>query len=154
LLTQARKRERDGAKSNDSKKLGLLYSSCSVLKMMLSPQHFPRMLCCAVHFCQSCMASSPEYESMVLEFASLRDLWIYFMYVLYSTVLHLPPLRFRCVGGCWDRTQRTVATSASWLSDALAMHSGLGHHCETWKYALEAGKSGGHKEMSSIWANQ
>ncbi len=27
-----------------------------------------------------------------------------FMYVLHSTLLHLPPLRFRCVGGCWDRT--------------------------------------------------
>jgi hypothetical protein len=26
-------------------------------------------------------------------------------YVLYSTLLHLPPLRFHCVGGCWDRTQ-------------------------------------------------
>jgi hypothetical protein len=23
----------------------------------------------------------------------------------YSTLLHLPPLRFRCVGGCWDRIQ-------------------------------------------------
>ncbi len=26
-------------------------------------------------------------------------------YVLYSTLFHLPPLRFHCVGGCWDRTQ-------------------------------------------------
>jgi hypothetical protein len=26
-------------------------------------------------------------------------------FLLYSTLLHLPPLRFRCVGGCWDRTQ-------------------------------------------------
>jgi hypothetical protein len=25
--------------------------------------------------------------------------WIFFMYVLYSTLLHLPPLRFHCVGG-------------------------------------------------------
>jgi hypothetical protein len=23
----------------------------------------------------------------------------------YGTLLHLPPLRFHCVGGCWDRTQ-------------------------------------------------
>jgi hypothetical protein len=23
----------------------------------------------------------------------------------YSTLLHLPPLRFHCVGGCWDPTQ-------------------------------------------------
>ncbi len=27
------------------------------------------------------------------------------MYVCYSTLLHLPPLRFHCVRGCWDRTQ-------------------------------------------------
>ncbi len=27
-----------------------------------------------------------------------------FFYVLYSTLLHLPLLRFHCVGGCWDRT--------------------------------------------------
>jgi hypothetical protein len=25
--------------------------------------------------------------------------------VLYSTMLYLPPLRFHCVGGCWDRSQ-------------------------------------------------
>jgi hypothetical protein len=25
--------------------------------------------------------------------------------VLYSTLLLLPPLRFLCVGGCWDLTQ-------------------------------------------------
>ncbi len=30
---------------------------------------------------------------------------ILYMYVLYSTLLHLPPLRFHCVGGCWDRAQ-------------------------------------------------
>jgi hypothetical protein len=24
---------------------------------------------------------------------------------IYCTVLHLPPLSFDCVGGCWDRTQ-------------------------------------------------
>jgi hypothetical protein len=26
-------------------------------------------------------------------------------YVMYSTLFHLPSLRFHCVGGCWDRTQ-------------------------------------------------
>jgi hypothetical protein len=30
---------------------------------------------------------------------------IFFVYVLYSTLLHLPHLRFHCVGRCWDRTQ-------------------------------------------------
>ncbi len=29
-----------------------------------------------------------------------------FYYFLYSTLLHLAPLRFRCVRGCWDRTQQ------------------------------------------------
>jgi hypothetical protein len=28
-----------------------------------------------------------------------------FFCVLYSTLLHLPSLRFHCVGGCWDRIQ-------------------------------------------------
>ncbi len=32
----------------------------------------------------------------------MHDYYGFFFYVLYST---LPPLRFRCVGGCWDRTQ-------------------------------------------------
>jgi len=31
--------------------------------------------------------------------------WGLDFYVLYATLLHLPPLRFQCVGGCWDRTQ-------------------------------------------------
>jgi hypothetical protein len=31
--------------------------------------------------------------------------WLVFLNVRYSTLLYLPPLRFHCVGGCWDRTQ-------------------------------------------------
>ncbi len=31
--------------------------------------------------------------------------WGGFFFVLYSTLLHLPPLRFHCADGCWDRTQ-------------------------------------------------
>jgi hypothetical protein len=31
--------------------------------------------------------------------------YFFFFYVLYSALLHLPPLKFHCVGGCWDRTQ-------------------------------------------------
>jgi hypothetical protein len=34
-----------------------------------------------------------------------------FLDVLYSTLLHLPPLTFHCVGGCWIEL-RTVATLA------------------------------------------
>jgi hypothetical protein len=29
----------------------------------------------------------------------------FFFFIRYSTLIHLPPLRFHCVGGCWDRTQ-------------------------------------------------
>jgi hypothetical protein len=31
--------------------------------------------------------------------------FLIFMYVIQHCLLHLPPLRFHCVGGCWDRTQ-------------------------------------------------
>ncbi len=41
----------------------------------------------------------------------------FFRYVLYSTLLHLPPLRFHCVKGCWDPGQLRLR---HWLSDALA----------------------------------
>ena len=40
-----------------------------------------------------------------------------FFSVLYSTLFHLPPLRFHCVGGCWDRLH--------WLSDAHALSARL-----------------------------
>jgi hypothetical protein len=29
----------------------------------------------------------------------------FFLFVQYSALLHLPPLRFHCADGCWDRTQ-------------------------------------------------
>jgi hypothetical protein len=34
----------------------------------------------------------------------LPSFWLFF-YVLYSTLLHLLPVKFHCVGGCWDRIQ-------------------------------------------------
>ncbi len=34
--------------------------------------------------------------------------FLFLLFVLYSTLLHLPPLRFHCVGGCWDRTHGMV----------------------------------------------
>ncbi len=34
-----------------------------------------------------------------------------YFFVLYSSLLHLTPLRFHCTDGCWDRTQ-DVATGA------------------------------------------
>jgi hypothetical protein len=40
------------------------------------------------------------------------DFILFYPYILYSTLLHMPPLRFHCGDGCWDRTRRTVATGA------------------------------------------
>ncbi len=31
--------------------------------------------------------------------------FLFVFYVLYSTLLYLPTLKFHCVDGCWDRTQ-------------------------------------------------
>jgi hypothetical protein len=36
---------------------------------------------------------------------SLLKRGFFYFYVRYTTLLHVPPLRFHCVGGCWDRTQ-------------------------------------------------
>ncbi len=51
--------------------------------------------------------------------------WFFFFYARYSTLLHLPPLRFHCVGGCWDRTQDNCRWN--WLSDALTTRLDLIH---------------------------
>jgi hypothetical protein len=32
-------------------------------------------------------------------------IFFFFLFVQYSALLHLPPLRFHCADGCWDRTQ-------------------------------------------------
>ncbi len=46
-----------------------------------------------------------------------------FFFVLSSALLHLPPLRFHCVGGCWERIDKGVgeepnhmAARKSWSS--------------------------------------
>ncbi len=49
--------------------------------------------------------------------SSVQRIWIkgffgfFVMHQLYSTLLHLPPLRFHCVGGCWDRTQDSAISA-------------------------------------------
>ncbi len=47
---------------------------------------------------------SLHFESDILN-PTLIVGYCLFLYVRYSTRLHLPPLRFHCVGGCCDRTQ-------------------------------------------------
>ncbi len=48
------------------------------------------------------IAVRKEDEVLLLK----KDFFGFFIfYVLYSTLIHLPPLRFHCVGGCRNRTQ-------------------------------------------------
>ncbi len=44
-----------------------------------------------------------EEANIIFFFKFFGGILIFF--VLYSTLLHLPPLRFHCADGCWDRTQ-------------------------------------------------
>jgi hypothetical protein len=44
-----------------------------------------------------------------------------FFFVQYSALLHLPPLRFHCVDGCWDRTQNRYNWCIAWQSGALTL---------------------------------
>ncbi len=50
--------------------------------------------------------------------------WVCFMYVI-STLLHLRPLRFHCVGGCWDRSQDCCYFGID--SQTLYYHSARSH---------------------------
>ncbi len=43
---------------------------------------------------------------------------VFFCLGLYSARVHLPPLRFHCADGCWDRTQDRC-NYVHWLSDTL-----------------------------------
>jgi hypothetical protein len=58
------------------------------------------------------------FNTMVTYLANKRDIvsrinfffffWegiFFFLFVQYSALLHLAPLRFHCTHGCWDRTQ-------------------------------------------------
>ncbi len=69
----------------------------------------------ASHFL-SYFSTSPLYLIIPLLASHLPVLLFkqkdFFFFILfgffYSTLLYLPPLRFHCVGGCWDRTQDYV----------------------------------------------
>jgi hypothetical protein len=62
---------------------------------------------------------------------------IFIFFVLYSTLLHLPPLRFHCDGGCWDRTQGLLQLRHRQL-DALATRLDLiqTHPHALWKVSF------------------
>ncbi len=58
---------------------------------------------------------------------ALPKIWGFFVYVLYSTLLHLPPLRFHCVGGCWGWNPGMLRLR-HWQSDALTTRLDLIHN--------------------------
>ncbi len=72
--------------------------------------------------------------------------------VLYSSLLHLPLLRFHCVGGCWFFEPRTAATLALLQSDALTTrqcsHQHLSEHLLSFGVWLLAGQ----QEMQDLAA--
>jgi hypothetical protein len=49
-------------------------------------------------------------------------------FFLCTTLLHLPPLRFHCVQGCWDRTQDSCDYDIGCMSDALTTRLNLIHN--------------------------
>jgi hypothetical protein len=54
--------------------------------------------------CVGIFLDSVLIRSRVISYSFLKgDFLVFFLYVLYSTLLHLPPIH--CLGGCWDRTQ-------------------------------------------------
>ncbi len=84
----------------------------------------------AVKSKRPCIENTAPYTSLYVsvkyfQFISLELLFYElsveknFCSVLYSILIHLPPLRFHCVEGCWDRTHAGQMQLLHWLSDAL-----------------------------------
>jgi hypothetical protein len=52
-----------------------------------------------------------------------------FFFIQLSALLHLPPLRFHCADGCWDRTHdRCNLCNVHWQPDALTTRIDLIHN--------------------------
>ncbi len=65
------------------------YSQCDVKAQIPSPKN---------------SFSNPQHKTVNFNYGEV--FWILYINILYSTLLHLPPLRFHCVGGCWDRSSQ------------------------------------------------
>ncbi len=62
-----------------------------------------------IYICKLCMLHTSikdcqgSREQIQETYLRHEDFLVFFK-ALYSTLLHLPPLRFHCLGGCWGRT--------------------------------------------------
>ncbi len=91
--------------------------------MSLTPSSVDDINRPVLEYCNcSAFLATPAIASAI---ASRGIMWIFFsFYGRYSTLLHLPFLKFLCVGGCWDRTQ-DFATLA--LTATRSNHSAKSH---------------------------
>ncbi len=85
-------------------------SSCNISSICENPGHCPLKYSTT----KGIYSTGSHYIYPRCSFAVLFCLIFYYFY---STLLHLPPLRFHCVWGCWDRTHDLRLRH--WLSDAL-----------------------------------
>ncbi len=76
----------------------------------------------------------------------------FFMYVLYSTLFHLPPLRFHCVGGCWDRTQESCdfGIGCQTLEPLGYISSTLGYISSTLGYISSTDSATAHPHSATV----
>ncbi len=51
------------------------------------------------------MTRNQNPSSLLVFFKNIFRGDFFLSFLLYSALLHLPPLRFHCADGCWDRTQ-------------------------------------------------
>ncbi len=76
---------------------------------LISYQNLHYLLRKMIYICKLCMLRTSikdcqgSREQSQETFLKQGEFYGFFK-ALYSTLLHLPPLRFHCVGGCWDRT--------------------------------------------------
>jgi len=79
---------------------------------------FVELFACSFYFCILPVDTKLSPKCDVAHFYFFifgGDLFLFCLFVLYSALLHLPPLKFNCADGCWDRTTGLVY----WQSDAL-----------------------------------
>jgi hypothetical protein len=90
-------------------KCSLCYRRCPTVRAFFCLELFPEVLSFVTEPYRNCFILVQGPIGRVLLcfrfFLNifLSDFLIFF--VLYSAPLHLPPLRFHCADGCWDRTQ-------------------------------------------------